>query len=127
MMNILFAPLRLPQRIRTPYTPALKLTDYYNRVDALNGIVGHSVFTRFRRGVPDNCDDWSTIHYGFRDKPSQIMVATYINHVHEIHYLIQDTIVQRARAFWDDSQIDWSYDREYLMFDSMFLRTSISI
>ena len=127
MTNVLFAPLRLPQRIRTPYHNTLNLTDYYNRVDALNGVVVHRVYTRFRPGPASNGDDWSTIRYGFVDEASRVLATAYITHVQQIHCCIRDTLVQTCQGLWDNSKIDWMYDREYLMFGSKFLGTSISM
>ena len=57
MMNISMSPLRLPQRIRKIYSRDSKLSDYYNRVDAINSVFGHRIYTKFRRGPNANLDD----------------------------------------------------------------------
>ncbi len=127
LSNLVYAPLRLPQRIRTAYMPASNLTDYYNRVDALNGVFGHRIYTRFHAGPPTNCDDWSTIRYCFMDDSSQRLASTYIVHVQQMYSRIRDTIVPTCRDLWDKSNVDITYDREYLRFEPRFLGISISI
>ena len=127
MMNISMSPLRLPQRIRKIYSRDSKLSDYYNRVDAINSVFGHRIYTRFRRGPNANLDDWSTICYNFNDKQSQLLAETYIKEVHHTHLFIRNTIAKQFHMIWDCSNIDWSYDHDYLTFDSQFLGTSISM
>ena len=127
MTNISMSPLRLPQRVRKIYSKDSEFSEYYNRVDAINGVFGHRIYTRFRRGPTSNFDDWSTICYNFSDKQSQLLAETYIKEVRHTHSFIRDIIVKKFHTIWDDSEIDWTHDREYLTFGSQFLGTSISM
>ena len=123
--NIAFAPLRLPQRIREVYTPGLARDAYFHRTDALNGMYGHRIYTRYRPGPTEAHEDWENIQYTFADMASNTLAAKYVTDVRKVHALMRDEIVAKFRAIWDLSNIDWSYDQDYLGFGSRYIGLSI--
>lgn len=125
MMNLPFAPLRLPQRIREVYTSGLSHDAYFHRSDALNGMYGHRIYTRFRPGPIDAREDWENIQYDFMDMASSKLAGKYIADVRTVHASIRDKIVSEFHTIWDSSNIDWSCDKEYLKFSSKYMGLSI--
>jgi hypothetical protein len=98
---------------------------YFQRIDALNGLYGHRIYTRYRPGSANAHDDWSSIRYAFTDTTSQTATRVYIETVRGVHTSIRDNVIHRFQRLWDASAIDWSYDQEYLAFDERYIGLSI--
>ena len=56
---------------------------------------------------------------------SNTLAAKYVTDVRKVHALIRDEIVAEFRAIWDISNINWSYDRDYIGFGSRYMGFSI--
>jgi hypothetical protein len=125
MMNLSFAPLRLPQRIREVFMPGRPMNDYFQRVDAINSLYGHRIYTRYRPASTQSHDNWSSIRYTFLDTVSQTAALQYIDTVHGVHATIRNTVIRPFQTLWDIGNIDWSYDQEYLHFDARYIGLSI--
>ena len=61
MMNVGYAPLYLPQRVRSVYVPGKQIDDYSNARDKRNGFVGHLMFTKYVRNS-DRLGNWASLH-----------------------------------------------------------------
>ena len=75
------------------------------------------VHTLYARDIPDPTGGGSV--------KSNTLAAKYVTDVRKVHALIRDEIVAGFRAIWDISNINWSYDRDYIGFGSRYMGFSI--
>eukprot|EP00931_Biecheleriopsis_adriatica_P004086 TRINITY_DN105805_c0_g1_i1.p1 TRINITY_DN105805_c0_g1~~TRINITY_DN105805_c0_g1_i1.p1 ORF type:complete len:604 (+),score=89.41 TRINITY_DN105805_c0_g1_i1:89-1813(+) len=106
-MYFWFAPLQLPQRIRTVYDPAQDLSEYYLFIDMHNSYHGHEMFTRYHPNA-DNNWNWGSLRYKFAKTELQTASDAFVRSVQSLIEAHDAEVYAPARKVLESHGIAYS-------------------
>eukprot|EP00440_Ansanella_granifera_P025582 gb/GFBE01027779.1/.p1 GENE.gb/GFBE01027779.1/~~gb/GFBE01027779.1/.p1 ORF type:complete len:581 (+),score=82.36 gb/GFBE01027779.1/:1-1743(+) len=106
-MYFWFAPLLLPQRIRTMYDTSQDLSDYSFGIDMHNAYHGHEMFTRYYPNK-DNKWNWSSLEYDFEDLDLKTSSRDFVKTVQRLIEQHDEEVYAPARKILEAQGIPFS-------------------